>query len=55
MFIRNISLVPSERLFQLNGKVLTDNISAGYVDGVMTVTLPKNPETNKPAQEVNVS
>lgn len=44
-----------ERSFQLNGKVLTDNISASYVDGVMMVTLPKNPETNKPAQEVNVN
>ena len=44
-----------ERSFQLNGKVLTDNISASYTDGVMIVTLPKNPETNKPAQEVNVN
>ena len=43
-----------ERSFQLNGKVLTDSISAEYKDGVMIVTLPKNPETNKPAQEVNV-
>jgi len=44
-----------ERSFQLNGKVLTDTISAAYTDGVMMVTLPKNPETNKPAQEVPVS
>ena len=44
-----------ERSFQLNGKVLTDSISAEYKDGVMIVTLPKNPETNKPAQEVNVN
>ena len=44
-----------ERSFQLNGKVLTDSISAEYTDGVMAVTLPKNPETNKPAQEVNVN
>jgi HSP20 family protein len=44
-----------ERSFQLNGKVLTDTISAAYTDGVMVVTLPKNPETNKPAQEVPVS
>lgn len=44
-----------ERSFQLNGKVLTENIRASYTDGVMTVTLPKNPETNKPAQEVNVN
>ena len=43
------------RSFQLNGKVLTENINAAYTDGVLKVTLPKNPETNKPAQEVNVS
>ncbi len=44
-----------ERSFQLNGKVLTDQISACYVDGVLTVNLPKNPDTNRPAQEVPVS
>ena len=43
-----------ERSFQLNGKVITDSISATYVDGVLKVTLPKNPETNKPAQQVKV-
>ncbi len=43
-----------ERSFQLNGKVITDNISAAYTDGVLKVTLPKNPETNKPAQQVKV-
>jgi HSP20 family protein len=43
-----------ERSFQLNGKALTDNISATYVDGVLKVTLAKNPDTNKPAQEVKV-
>lgn len=42
------------RSFQLNGKVLTDNISATYTDGVLKVILVKNPETNKPAQEVKV-
>ncbi|MBE9461585.1 Hsp20/alpha crystallin family protein [Dyadobacter subterraneus] len=44
-----------ERSFQLNGKVLTDNISASYTDGVLVITLPKNPETNKPGQEINVN
>ncbi|TDE18283.1 Hsp20/alpha crystallin family protein [Dyadobacter psychrotolerans] len=44
-----------ERSFQLNGKVLTDSISASYTDGVLSVTLPKNPETNKPAQEIGVN
>ncbi len=43
-----------ERSFQLNGKALTNNITATYIDGVLKVTLPKNPETNKPAQEVKV-
>ena len=43
-----------ERSFQLNEKVLTESISATYVDGVLKITLPKNPETNKPAQEVRV-
>jgi HSP20 family protein len=43
-----------ERSFQLNGKVLTDSLSATYVDGVLIVTLPKNPETNQPAQQVEV-
>lgn len=43
-----------ERSFQLNGKVITDNTSAAYIDGVLKVTLAKNPETNKPAQQVKV-
>ena len=43
-----------ERSFQLNGKVLTDQISASYIDGVLTVALPKNPATNTPPQEVRV-
>lgn len=44
-----------ERHFRLNGKVLTDGIVADYRDGILHLTLPKNPETNKPAQEVNIS
>jgi len=44
-----------ERTFMLNGKVLTDNISAAYNDGILKISLPKNPETNKPAQTVSVS
>ncbi|GAB3696205.1 hypothetical protein GCM10027592_19030 [Spirosoma flavus] len=43
-----------ERSFQLNNKVLTDTISASYADGVLKVILPKNPETNKPAQTITV-
>jgi HSP20 family protein len=44
-----------ERSFQLNGKVLTDSVSASYADGILRVTLPKNPETNAPAQTINVA
>ena len=43
-----------ERQFQLNNKVLTDSISAGYADGILKVTLPKNPATNVPAQTITV-
>ncbi|RYC70577.1 Hsp20/alpha crystallin family protein [Spirosoma sordidisoli] len=43
-----------ERLFRLNGKVLTEAISASYADGILKVTLPKNPETNQPAQTITV-
>jgi len=43
-----------ERLFQLNEKVLTDQINAAYSEGILKVTLPKNPETNKPTQTVTV-
>lgn len=44
-----------ERQFQLNNKVLTDTISASYADGILTVTLPKNPVTNIPAQTISVA
>ncbi|MBO2007799.1 Hsp20/alpha crystallin family protein [Hymenobacter negativus] len=44
-----------ERAFQLNGKVLTDGITAAYAEGILTVTLPKNPATNQPAQTIGVS
>jgi HSP20 family protein len=43
-----------ERSFQLNNKVLTDSISATYTDGILMVTLPKNPATNVPAQTITV-
>lgn len=43
------------RSFQLNGKVLTEEISAEYTDGVLRVTLPKNPETQHQAQEIKVN
>ncbi len=44
-----------ERAFQLSNKVLSENISANYENGVLKVTLPKNPETNQPAQDISVN
>ncbi|WP_316807566.1 Hsp20/alpha crystallin family protein [Pedobacter agri] len=44
-----------ERAFALNGKVLTESISAKYADGILKVTLPKNPETNVPAKDIAVN
>lgn len=43
-----------ERAFQLNGKVLVEDMAARYADGVLTVTLPKNPATNQAAQGIRV-
>lgn len=43
-----------ERAFALNGKVLNDQISAAYADGILKVTLPKNPETNTPEKDILV-
>ena len=44
-----------ERSFKLNDKVLTENITASYTDGILKVILPKNPETNRPAQTITVA
>ncbi|MFC4211657.1 Hsp20/alpha crystallin family protein [Pedobacter lithocola] len=44
-----------ERAFALNGKVLSENISASYADGILKITLPKNPETNIPAKDIAVN
>lgn len=43
-----------QRSFLLNGKVVTESISAAYTDGVLQVTLPKNPEAKEPAQHISV-
>ncbi|WP_412466852.1 Hsp20/alpha crystallin family protein [Pedobacter sp. KLB.chiD] len=43
-----------ERAFSLNGKILVENISARYADGILEVTLPKNPETNIPEKSILV-
>ncbi|MCY7357364.1 MAG: Hsp20/alpha crystallin family protein [Rudanella sp.] len=44
-----------ERQFHLNNKVLVDSISAAYADGILKVTLPKNPATNMPTQTITVA
>ena len=43
-----------ERIISLNGQVYTTNIKARQENNVLIVTLPKNPEAQKPAQEINV-
>jgi HSP20 family protein len=43
------------RRFALNGKVVADKMSARYTDGVLTITLPKNPDTNTPKVSVTVA
>lgn len=43
-----------ERAFALNGKVINENISASYADGILKIKLPKNPETNTPAKDIRV-
>ncbi len=52
--LREYKLVSFERRFQLNNRVLTENISATYQDGVLSIILKKNPETNQPEQEITV-
>jgi len=44
-----------ERAFALNRKVLSEQISASYKDGILKVNLPKNPETNIPAKDIAVN
>ena len=44
-----------ERRFRLNSKILVEQISASYADGILKVVLPKNPETNQPAQPIPVA
>lgn len=52
---REYGMASFERLFQLSNKVLTDQINAAYTEGILKVSLPRNPETSKPAQEINIS
>lgn len=43
------------RRFALNKKVMADRTSARYADGVLTITLPKNPDTNTPKVNITVA
>lgn len=43
------------RSFNVGDRVAADKISAGYKDGVLTVTLPKAEEVKPKAIEVNIS
>lgn len=43
-----------ERSFQLTNKVLKDRINAAYTDGVLEVTLPKDPEAHQPGQQIEI-
>ena len=44
-----------ERSFQLNGQVLTEQISAAYVDGVLAINLPKDPIAQQSGQEIKIN
>jgi len=44
-----------ERAFALNEKALVEQITAKYADGILKITLPKNPETNVPAKDIAVN
>jgi len=44
-----------ERSFQLNGQVLTEQISAAYIDGVLVVNLPKNQDAQYAGQEIKIN
>ncbi len=43
-----------ERRFDVPGSVDTDKIAASFRNGVLTVTLPKKPEAQKPAMKIEV-
>jgi HSP20 family protein len=43
-----------ERRFQLLEGVDTDKIEASFKKGVLTVTLPKKPEAQKPEKKIDV-
>jgi HSP20 family protein len=44
-----------DRSFDLKGKVEIDGISATYIDGVLSIHLPKTEAARKQAQKVSIS
>ena len=44
-----------ERSFQLNAGILTEQISAAYIDGVLVINLPKDPEAKQAGQEIKIN
>jgi HSP20 family protein len=44
-----------DRSFDLKGKVLIDEISAAYTEGVLTIHLPKTDAAKKQAQKVDIN
>ena len=44
-----------QRTFMIDSTVDTENISAQYNNGILQLTLPIVPGSEKPAQEINVS
>ncbi len=43
-----------ERTFDLKGKVDAETISASYLEGVLTINLPKTAAAQKPAQDIPI-
>lgn len=44
-----------ERRIPIDAEVLGDKVSAGFADGVLTVTLPKNPAAKSQARRIPIS
>ncbi len=49
------NLYAFERSFQLNGQVVTEQISATYIDGVLVVNLPKSEAAQQSGQEIKIN
>lgn len=44
-----------ERRIPIDGEVVADKVTAKFADGVVTVTLPKNPEAKSQARRIPIS